>query len=310
MIRKHVKVEPARWYYHADRLGMLVWQDMPSGDNKDDGRRRRKFARELKAMIDSAAQPSVDRHVGAVQRRLGPARRPSRSSRGSSRTIRPASVEQRQRLDRHAASATSRTSTPIPGPAMPPLEAARAAVLGEFGGLGLPLDGHTWLDRGNWGYRSFTSLDELNEAYRDLLGAAPAARGDGLAAAIYTQTTDVEIEVNGVMTYDRGRDQAVAGIGRREPAHLRPAAAHHAPRARFGSHAADLAVHDRRRRRTGLTRRSTMRRGRAAPADSARPTRGSRSVGTEWKTADIWLRRTVDVAAGHAHRAAPARLSR
>ena len=82
-------------------------------------------------------------------------------------------------------------------------ERRRAAVLGEFGGLGLPLERHTWLDRGNWGYRSFTTLPDLNAAYRDLLAQLRLHAGDGLTSAIYTQTTDVEIEVNGVLTYDR-----------------------------------------------------------------------------------------------------------
>ena len=89
-----------------------------------------------------------------------------------------------------------------PGPGTPPLEKGRTAVLGEFGGLGLPLDGHTWLDKGNWGYRSYTTQPDLNAAYLNLLGQLRLHAGDGLAAAIYTQTTDVEIEVNGVMTYD------------------------------------------------------------------------------------------------------------
>ncbi len=90
-----------------------------------------------------------------------------------------------------------------PGPAMPSLEPKRAAVLGEFGGLGLPLAGHTWLDRNNWGYRSFTSTDSLGAAYRNLITQLRYLIADGLSAAVYTQTTDVEVEVNGLMTYDR-----------------------------------------------------------------------------------------------------------
>jgi hypothetical protein len=110
-----------------------------------------------------------------------------------------------------------------PGPAAPPPEAlerwappsrrypeglpsfppVRVPVLGEFGGLGLPLPGHTWVDEENWGYRSFENLEDLNGAYRDLLFQLRPLIGEGLAAAVYTQTTDVEVEVNGVMTYDR-----------------------------------------------------------------------------------------------------------
>ena len=75
---------------------------------------------------------------------------------------------------------------------------------GEFGGLGLPLKGHTWQDEKNWGYKSFTNAQDLTRAYVELLEKLhPLTGRDGLSAAIYTQTTDVEIEVNGLMTYDR-----------------------------------------------------------------------------------------------------------
>jgi hypothetical protein len=81
----------------------------------------------------------------------------------------------------------------------------RAIVLGEFGGLGLPLEGHTWLDKGNWGYRSFTDSKSLTDAYVALLAKLHPLVGApvGYSAAVYTQTTDVEIEVNGLLTYDR-----------------------------------------------------------------------------------------------------------
>ena len=92
-----------------------------------------------------------------------------------------------------------------PGPGATPPEEHRAAVLGEFGGLGLPIDGHTWQTKKNWGYRSFTDRDALTAAY---LGPHPQIafadrRSRASSAAVYTQTTDVETEVNGLMTYDR-----------------------------------------------------------------------------------------------------------
>jgi hypothetical protein len=86
---------------------------------------------------------------------------------------------------------------------MPEPEAKRAIVLGEFGGLGLPLKGHTWQDEKNWGYRNFKNEDELTEAYRNLIKNLMPMIDKGLSAAVYTQTTDVEVEVNGIMTYDR-----------------------------------------------------------------------------------------------------------
>jgi hypothetical protein len=90
-----------------------------------------------------------------------------------------------------------------PGPGMREPEAGRVSVLGEFGGLGMPVRGHTWQDEKNWGYVSYDTAEELTDAYVELLTMMRPLVGRGLAAAVYTQTTDVEIEVNGLMTYDR-----------------------------------------------------------------------------------------------------------
>jgi hypothetical protein len=91
-----------------------------------------------------------------------------------------------------------------PGPGVPKFVTDRAMVLGEFGGLGLPVRGHTWQSEKNWGYRSFTNATDLTDAYIKLVRALhPLIGKPGLSAAIYTQTTDVEVEINGLMTYDR-----------------------------------------------------------------------------------------------------------
>ena len=90
-----------------------------------------------------------------------------------------------------------------PGPEMPAVEDKRAAVLGEFGGLGLPLTGHLWQAEGNWGYRNFDDLKAFEKRYEDLIKTLMPLVEKGLAAAVYTQTSDCEIEVNGLMTYDR-----------------------------------------------------------------------------------------------------------
>ena len=71
-------------------------------------------------------------------------------------------------------------------------------MLGEFGGLGLPLEGHTWQAKDNWGYRSFETKEALNDAYEQLIRRLRPLIGKGLSAAVYTQTTDVEVEVNGL----------------------------------------------------------------------------------------------------------------
>jgi hypothetical protein len=290
VIRKHVKVEPARWYYHADRLGMLVWQDMPSGNNKGpDGEGN--FTRELKTVIDALRNhPSIVMWV------------PFNEGWGQHKTgqyVAWLKVYDPTRIVNNTSGWTDMKVGDVadlhsyPGPAMPPLESGRAAVLGEFGGLGLPIEGHTWLDRGNWGYRSYTSLPDLNNAYRDLLAQLRLHAGDGLSSAIYTQTTDVEIEVNGVMTYDREvtkldadsvaanrrlygplpRIVHVDSASDRKPQTWRFTTDQPAPHW-FESAFTDTAW------QTGPS------------GFGARDTRFA-NVGTEWKTADIWLRRTV-----------------
>jgi len=93
-----------------------------------------------------------------------------------------------------------------PQPAMPRPDlfgTKYAIVLGEFGGLGLPLEGHTWIEKGNWGYRTFTNADTLFKTYSTFTDRLGDLIKLGLSAAVYTQTTDVEVETNGFMTYDR-----------------------------------------------------------------------------------------------------------
>ena len=79
----------------------------------------------------------------------------------------------------------------------------RILVLGEFGGLGLPIENHTWQEKNNWGYQSFKTKEELLKRYSELMERIPRLISRGLSAAVYTQTTDVEVETNGIMTYDR-----------------------------------------------------------------------------------------------------------
>src|SRR5690606_24306615 len=93
-----------------------------------------------------------------------------------------------------------------PDPLMPDPNiygAAQTLVLGEFGGLGLPVEGHTWQEKDNWGYQSFKNANELEERYQRLMDDLVLLIPKGLSAAVYTQTTDVEVETNGLMTYDR-----------------------------------------------------------------------------------------------------------
>ena len=169
MVRKHVKVEPARWYYWCDKLGLLVWQDMPSGNvDEDDAESKANFRRELQGDDRRAAQSSVDRDVGAVQRRLGPARHGARSSTWIEGVRPDAAGERGQRLARPRQRRRLATCTATRARACGPSKTKRVGVLGEFGGLGLPLAGHTWQDEKNWGYVSYDNAEELTDAYVEL----------------------------------------------------------------------------------------------------------------------------------------------
>ncbi|MDZ7265314.1 MAG: chitobiase/beta-hexosaminidase C-terminal domain-containing protein [candidate division KSB1 bacterium] len=208
--RKHVKIEPERWYYWCDRLGLLVWQDMPSGDrfigsNDPDLQRSDEsafqFKSELKAMIDGRYNhPSIVMWV-PFNEGWG-----QFETEGISRWIK---TYDPSRLVNNASGWTDRGVGDVhdihdyPGPARPENEPNRAAVLGEYGGLGLPIPGHTWRTEENWGYRGYQTTEQLTDAYEELTRKLLPLIPLGLCAAIYTQTTDVEIEVNGFMTYDR-----------------------------------------------------------------------------------------------------------
>lgn len=213
MLRKHVKVESATFYYNCDKLGMLIWQDMPSGidrdlekqRDRDDGlfkpENKTQFRAELKSVIDALRHfPSIVIWV------------PFNEGWGQHDTnnITEWVMEyDRTRLVNGPSGWTDRGVGHLkdmhkyPGPAMFPVMETRVSVLGEFGGLGLPIENHLWKNEKNWGYRTYKSLDELRQNYRNLIEQLMPLVRDGLAAAVYTQTTDVEIEVNGLMTYDR-----------------------------------------------------------------------------------------------------------
>jgi len=199
-IRKHVKVEPARWYYHADKLGVLVWQDMPNGNNKTD-ESRKQFELELRNVINALRNsPAIVMWV------------PFNEEWGQFDTERVVAMVQELDPTRLVNNASGWVDKGVghvhdihqyPGPAAPKVEEKRAGVLGEFGGLGLYIDGHHWTEK-NFSYRGMQDAEQLTHEYRKLLGRVWTLRDDqGLAAAIYTQTTDVEGEINGLLTYDR-----------------------------------------------------------------------------------------------------------
>ncbi len=220
MIRKHIKVEPARWYYECDKLGMLVWQDMPSGDLGNEwepdlgtmgGTEKDRTAesetiyrKEWNAIIDGLYNfPSIVVWT------------PFNEAWGQFKTIEITEwtkTKDPSRLVNSASGGNHFITGDIvdlhhyPNPKMPRPDLFgqnHALVLGEFGGLGLPLKGHLWLDNNNWGYQSFKNAEELYGKYASFIITLEELIKNGLSAAVYTQTTDVEQETNGLMTYDR-----------------------------------------------------------------------------------------------------------
>lgn len=220
MIRKHIKVEPARWYYHCDRLGILVWQDMPCGKDgnvrtpwafaryleKDTGEFSQKafdtFMKEYQEMIDFLwSSPSVvfwvpfnegwgqmnTAQVADWTKKYDPTRLVNAASGGNF------IGNKGDMTDVHS----------YPHPRMLMLECQKINAIGEYGGLGYVVENHTWTKRKSWGYSNFKSTTEMMDKYCEFIDMLVDMRKFGIVAAVYTQTTDVENETNGIMTYDR-----------------------------------------------------------------------------------------------------------
>ncbi|MBR4826672.1 MAG: galactose-1-epimerase [Bacteroidales bacterium] len=228
LIRKHIKVEPARWYYHCDRLGMLVWQDMPSMAGNIDVFTQDGYPQWGQWGYDTgwdyplseSAKATYYKEWGEIIAQLqkfpcivvwvpfneGWGQFDTRAVVDFTRSC------DGSRLVNSASGGNSLLCGDIldshnyPTPVMKFRSGgAQIDILGEYGGIGCAIDGHTWNPEGNWGYRGLCKDGkEVLEKYREYAidMFIPQIRS-GVSAGIYTQTTDVEMEVNGLMTYDR-----------------------------------------------------------------------------------------------------------
>ncbi len=216
MVRKHVKVEPARWYAHCDRLGLIVWQDMPSGGPSPEWQMcnyfngtevirteesEANYHKEWKEIIDCLySYPCIGvwvpfneawgqfrtEEVARWTKEYDPGRLVDAASGGNHYMC-------GDMLDLHH----------YPAPELYLYDSSRATVIGEYGGIGLALPGHLWFPDNNWGYIQYNTPEEVTDEYENYAGRLLELIKQGFSAAVYTQITDVEGEVNGLITYDR-----------------------------------------------------------------------------------------------------------
>jgi beta-galactosidase/beta-glucuronidase len=214
LIRKHMKTEPQRFYYWADKMGLLVWQDMPAiwYQNEDTTATRRVFRKELKAIIDDHYNsPSIitwvpfNENWGAFDVKNITAwlkqYDPSRLVNGNSGFNNNPTYQKPYGDPGNGDFVDTHIYVGPYGASVP--DGKRAASLGEFGGVGLFVRGHMWPVENN-AYEYEPTRSALTDRYVFLMERVEQLmKYKGLSVAIYTQTTDVEHEVNGVLTYDR-----------------------------------------------------------------------------------------------------------
>jgi beta-galactosidase/beta-glucuronidase len=241
LIRKHVKVEPLRWYHACDRLGMIVWQDMPNGGLIDgmlvagltqicgffrrDTRWLKRFGREQESNRDAfreELQGLVDHLYNAACIAVWVPFNESWGQFHARDVAKWLKTYDPTRLVDHASGWFDQGGGDFQSQHIyfkklkRPTPNGRAFVLSEFGGYSLKTSGHVWDETKKFGYRFYDTPEALTQAYLDLLenGIKPLIP-QGLAAAVYTETTDVEIEINGYLTYDRKVEKMDAGVLRK-----------------------------------------------------------------------------------------------
>jgi beta-galactosidase/beta-glucuronidase len=219
MLRKHIKVEPAQYYYEADRLGMLIWQDMPSGGFPDQAVSG-SSEREATASSEQMAQyqDEFTRIIGNLRAFPSIVMWVVNNEGWGQFDARTLSQLVRSKDPSRLVNATSGWLDAAPDissiysmhtydemPRTPKAQKDRPIVLGEYGGVGFSVDGHLWFPerRQNIYQIAQTPTDYLARYTRKFNEVVRQAKKNGLSAAVYTETSDVEGEVNGLLTYDR-----------------------------------------------------------------------------------------------------------
>ena len=294
-IRKHIKVEPARWYYWCDKLGLMVWQDMPSANSYDNRPtppvEKDEYKSELTRMIDNLrntpsiimwvvfnegqGQHDTEALVGMVKER-DPTRLVNQASGGGHKGVGDV-------FDIHS----------YPPPNVPKPNPTMALACGEYGGIGFKIPGHMWREDKGGGYTNVRTPEELVDLYSEFTNLLKTFRDEkGLSAAVYTQTTDVETEINGLLTYDRQPKADIAMIAKANRFELPPP-----------TYTAIVPTSQE----TPQTWKYTF----AQPAEEwmkpafnadgwkegpggfgTKNTPNIGQLGTVWKSSDVWLRRT------------------
>lgn len=202
MLRKHIKVEPMSYYALCDTMGILVWQDMPSGPGDTDDRYAM-YRHDLKEMVDLLRScPSVVMWVPYNESWGQPGAEKTNMTLNWLKRYDPSRLVDGPSGWNDYGVGDARDMHRYPGPGMFPVMRDRVSVLGEFGGLGLDIPGHLW-EKEHWGYVHDDTAEAYQARYRELMKQLAVLASEGLAAAVYTQTTDVERETNGLLTYDR-----------------------------------------------------------------------------------------------------------
>ncbi|WP_285008434.1 glycoside hydrolase family 2 protein [Pedobacter faecalis] len=212
-VRKHIKVEPARWYYYADKLGVMVWQDLvnpnqglPAGSKEEFETESREIVKQLYNYPSITVWVLFNEKWGQYdQERLTnwlKAQDPTRLVNGHSGEYLYVNDQLRSPSSNAYVNADITDVHSYPNPRLPERQTGKALVCGEFGGIGVSVPGHQWDDLSSWGYVEVTAK-ELDSIYDTMVNNLKELEAQGLSASIYTQPFDVEGEENGLMTYDR-----------------------------------------------------------------------------------------------------------